>query len=656
MGRKSLGRRWLGPLALAVIVAAACGSTAPKPTQTSSDSTQNPKAPFGGTLNLGVWQEPNSFLDAGIVDSQTFSTLIDAPVAEGLLQYRSVDQTRNAKSLADYWQPWLATEVPTTENGDVKTKGCENTGAAMCVTWKLRPGVQWHDGTTFSSHDVCDTYNFWWVKYQGNNPTAILTSSGWNRVLDCKEKDPLTAVVNFKSVFGPYLSLGSGVYGVLPSFVLDKAFAAAGTAPGGGSLQVFKAPLDLTLGSHSPEAFKGAETLDLAIDGTGPYVFKQRVATKEVDLVRNQNYWNKAHLPHIDNLVFKFESSITAQVTAAKSGDIDMGYNYQLAYLPALLGAAPAGKLTVQTVPASGAEHIEFNTCANARGLCGPAAKNSPYTADPAIRRAILMGINRQQIIDDEAAHRSTIPRDAWQYLGIEYALDPVTNPQTAYSVEGANKILDDAGYKLNPNCDGGQTRAFKDNSCIAINLGTTLGNPTRVATESLVQADLAKIGIKVDKFAPNAPTGAFFGSFGEGGPLETHNFDMAMYATTASSPAEFDSYYPGYHADCGGTCGPQNQIPSAANQGQGQNTTGEANPAVDRALDQGQGSVKFADRTAAYRKVEQLLAQDLPDMPLYQYVVVNSTSVRLQGLLLNDIVWDYNSYDWYCTDARCQA
>src|SRR4029077_8211505 len=126
MRKTRFGRRtWTLVLVSGFI--AACGSTAGTPgSGAPAGVTQDPNARAGGTLNLGVWQEPSSFLAAGITDSLTFSYLIDAPVAEGLLWYRSANETSSAKTLADYWAPDLATEVPTTANGVVKTSGCAN--------------------------------------------------------------------------------------------------------------------------------------------------------------------------------------------------------------------------------------------------------------------------------------------------------------------------------------------------------------------------------------------------------------------------------------------------------------------------------------------------------------------------------------------------
>ena len=46
--------------------------------------------------------------------------------------------------------PLLAASVPTVENGDVVLRK----DGGMDVTWRLRPGVTWHDGTPHTSADV----------------------------------------------------------------------------------------------------------------------------------------------------------------------------------------------------------------------------------------------------------------------------------------------------------------------------------------------------------------------------------------------------------------------------------------------------------------------------------------------------------------------
>ncbi len=649
----SFRRRVAGVVGVGAALAfAACGGGGGTSQSSSSSSTPSETqsgAVNGGTLNIGLVQEPTSFLAAGITDSMTFSYAVDALTNEGLLWYRSVDETANAKTQADFWRPDLATEVPTTANGDVKTSGCKDTSAKMCVTWKLRQGVKWQDGTAFSSKDVCDTFQFWWLKYKDKNPTAVLTTTGWDQVISCDDSNPSQAVVNFKSTFGPYLTFGTGVYGIMPSKQVEAAFAA------NSDLEKTPQTVDLTLGSGNTDAFKGTDTLDKITVGTGPYVLSKYEPTKDIILVRNKNYWDKAHQPHLDSVVFKIISGTAAQLTAAKAGAIDFGLDYRLKFLQDLITESANGKLKVETIPESGAEKIDLNTCDNAQGLCGSAAKKSPYLADKTIRHAILQGINRQQIVDTLASGKTVVPQDSWIYLGSEF-IKTTDDPTTKFDPQAANSALDAAGYKLSSKCDGGKTRAFKDGSCIDLDISTTAGNAAREEAEPLIAADLQNIGIHVNTPYKNVTPGKLFGSFADGGVLYTHTFDMAMYTNTLSSPAEPDNWYAGYHGNCGGSCPSEVQIPSAANQGQGQDDTGEDNPQVDQWFDQARNSIDLNTRAKLYKQIEVQLAKDLPEIPLYQQVTVNSYTVKLQGLKRNDLVWTYNSYDWYCTQGNCQA
>ena len=57
----------------------------------------------------------------------------------------------------------LAAELPSLENGGLAEDG-------MSVTWKLKQGVKWHDGTPFTADDVV----FNW-EYARNPATAAVT-------------------------------------------------------------------------------------------------------------------------------------------------------------------------------------------------------------------------------------------------------------------------------------------------------------------------------------------------------------------------------------------------------------------------------------------------------------------------------------------------
>ncbi len=632
-----------------MLVLAACGGgTAPAGVAGGPNAASNQ----GGTLTIGVTQEPTSFLAAGITDSMEFSQVVDAPIAEGLLWYRPVEATANARSLADFWRPMLATEVPTTANGDVRTAGCAPIGAAghqqvpaMCVTWKLRGDVLWHDGTRFSSHDVCATIQFFWLRYGALNPTALLSTSGPDQVIDCHEDSPTQATLSFRSRYGAYLSLGSGVYGVMPATLLENAFR------GDTDLERTRQTVDLRTGSGNADAYHGTDTLDNLIDGTGPYVLSSVEPTRAITLVRNRHYWDRAHQPHLDRVVFRVVSDVKSQLDQARAGEVQVGLDYRLALLRDLDAAARQGVLRVQTVPEAGAEKIDVNICAAAHALCGPQARVDPVLADVRVRQAILQAIDREQIVRTIAGGRTVVPPDSWISLGEEFIRDPAV-PTTAHDPAGARRILDAAGYRLSSACHGGRGRADPAGHCLDVDLVTTSGNAARAQAQVAVQSDLEQVGIFTTLSTVSA--GRLFGPFGDGGVLYTHQFDLAMYADTGGP--DTDGWYSLYHADCGGSCAGEDQIPAAADRGQGQDDTGEDDPAVDAAFDAGRASVDLGERAQAYRVAEEALARDLPDLPLYQQVVVNSIGSRVLGVQRNDRVWTFNLYDWYCAEGRCRS
>src|ERR1019366_9970537 len=269
----------------------------------------------------------------------------------------------------DYWSPDLATAVPTVADGGVQTSGCAATGAAMCVTWHLRQGVKWDDGSDLTAHDVCDTFEFHWLAYGAAgkpSPTPLASTTGWNQVTKCTELDRFTAVVDFKSQYGPYLALGSGVDGILPASVLAPLLAA------GGNLASSPASLDLTRGSGKPAAFKGTASLTTALDGTGPFVMASDTPGSQVVLVRNPDYWNQAALAHLDKIVFRIEPDLATEEKDVGSGPGEGGLDLGLAALPALDAAvhAHAAPFPVDPGAGSGAEVLMFNLCAADSGLC----------------------------------------------------------------------------------------------------------------------------------------------------------------------------------------------------------------------------------------------------------------------------------------------
>jgi peptide/nickel transport system substrate-binding protein len=600
---KLRGLKTLAVATAGLTLALACGNT----TGGTTGGGGTPKT--GGTLIAASWQEQDSMLAIGITDSATHAYAYEAPMVEGLLGLTSsADIPKNA-TLKDYFQPQLATEVPTTDNGDVKV-----TGDTMSVTYKLRHGVKWHDGQAFTSKDVVDTANFFYLKFKDNNPTPLLSTSGWDQISSVTASDDFTAVVNYKSIFGPYLTLFSGPEGVLPSHLLQTTWAA------GGDMTKAKIAIDNTPANSG--AFKGNDSWDKWLMGTGPFVFKEWVSGDHLTMVRNNNYWGP-HKAYLDAITVKFEPDTNTELADLRTDTISLGLDFRAALLSPLSHLA---NVTTVVLGDSGAEKLDFNL-------------HNKYLSDVTIRKAINMGINKQQIVDTLLAGKSVVSPDTAICLGLAaWCYDKEAMPTTKYDPAAAKKMLDDAGYKVQTSGADKGFRTFKDGTTISVNLVTTSGNALREQQEVQIASDLKGIGIQVITPFKNPTAGKLFGAYASGGVLYNHTFDIAQYTNTVSA-GEPDAWYSGYVSD---------QIPTAENGGVGQNDTFESNPAVDAGFKAGRSKVSQADRKAGYVAAGKALAADLPEAPLYQQLSVNAYSNKLGGYKANADYWFNNSADWF--------
>ena len=78
------------------------------------------------------------------------------------------------------------------------------------MTWKLRTGVKWSDGSAFTADDVVFTW-----KYLADEPTASANSDYATGIKSVVAKDPNTAVVTYADPNPNYYQFGVGGTGVI---------------------------------------------------------------------------------------------------------------------------------------------------------------------------------------------------------------------------------------------------------------------------------------------------------------------------------------------------------------------------------------------------------------------------------------------------------
>ena len=239
-------------------------------------------------------------------------------------------------TLDDKGQPQPKLAVSWTHSDDYKT-----------WTFKLRPGVKFHDGTPFNAEAV--KANFDRQKDPANKCRCAFYIAFIN---DVQAPDELTAVYNLKD---PAVNL-----------------------PGLLTIQSSNNAV------QSPTAWKTkGDDYNRNPVGTGPYILKSWAAGDRMVLEKNPDYWNKGH-PYLDRIVLKPLPDAQSRFASLQSGEADIVWDDE--YDPDNIAKAQNDpKMKVHTYVGSGAQVYAFNT------------KTPPFD-DVRVRQALVMAIDRKKM------------------------------------------------------------------------------------------------------------------------------------------------------------------------------------------------------------------------------------------------------------------
>src|SRR5438874_10519958 len=163
---KMVGLGLTAPFATQLLAHAGLAQTAP------STEYKPTKAGGGGALKVLFWQAAtllNPHFAVGAKDAEGAGIFYE-PLA-------AWDPNGNLV-------PVLAAEIPGIENGGVAADG-------MSVTWKLKTGVQWHDGRPFTAADVVFNWEY------ASDPATAASTIGSYRDAKVEKIDPLTVRIRF---------------------------------------------------------------------------------------------------------------------------------------------------------------------------------------------------------------------------------------------------------------------------------------------------------------------------------------------------------------------------------------------------------------------------------------------------------------------------
>lgn len=304
-------------------------------------------------------------------------------------------------------------------------------------TFTLKPGVKWHDGESFSAHDVKFTFDQIRDVKSGSR-----LGSDFAAVAGVDVLDSLTVRFRLKAPFAPFLALLGYNAGILPAHKFrDRKL------------------LDATDFSRSAPV------------GTGPFRVVQAAAGSAIVLERNPMYHGDA--PALDQVIFRIVPDVNAQVAQLLAGELDI-VPIEPANLPSVERAAG---VTVVRNPIVQHVYVGFNQL---RPVFKPAL----------VRQALDYAVNRKAIIDGVLKGAADLPRGTIPVVLSGYFDPSLTMPP--YRPDSARALLARAGWRT------GENRMLRDaaGKPFAFTLLVDKGNPTREQAALAVQQDLRRVGI----------------------------------------------------------------------------------------------------------------------------------------------------------------
>ena len=485
--------------------------------------------------------------------------------------------------------PMLAAEVPSLQNGGLARDG-------KSVTWKLKQGVQWHDGKPFTADDVV----FNW-EYAADPATASVTIGSYKDVKVTKI-DSHTVRVEFQKATPFWADAFVGTRGMI-------------------------------IPKHLFENFRGAKSREAPANlkpvGTGPYKF---VDFKPGDMVRGaiNTAYHEANRPYFDSIEMKGGGdAVSAARAVLQTGEFDYAWNMQVED-EILLRLEDSGKGRAEITPGGNIEHMQLNSTdpwTEVDGERASAKTKHPLLSDPAVRRALGMLVDR-----------GSVEKHIYGRTGVATA-NFLNNPERfrskstrwEFNVDKANQLLDAAGWKR-----GSDGIRVKDGRKLKLVFQTSVNQP-RQKTQAIVKQACQKAGIDLEL---KAVTASVFFSSDVANPDTYTKFycDIQMYTTTMTQPDpelfmdQFCSW----------------QISSKENKWQGRNITRMKSDEYDKAYRAAEGELDPVKRAALFIRMNEIAVGDQAVIPVVYRPRVAAIASKLRASLSG---WDndlWNLKDWY--------
>ena len=485
------------------------------------------------------------------------------------------------------------------------------TEAALASSWKvsadfrtytlqLRPGLKFSDGQPFDADDVLFTFEVYLDERVHSPQRDLLIVSG--QPIRLQKLSTYAVQFELQQPYAAAERLFDSV-AILPCHLLKRAYDEGRLAQA----------WNLTT---PPEQ----------IAGLGPFRFKEYVAGQHIVLERNPYYWRHdpdgAHLPYLEEIAAVFTGDAAAEAMRFQQGEIDVLNRLSAANFSVLEKDQAAGGFHVYDLgPGLEYNFLVFNlNDLSSRSLPLIAGKQA-WFRQLAFRKATSAAIDRGAIA--RLAYRGRAFPLSTQVTPANKLWLNARIPAPVRSVAGARQILRQAGYSWRS--DG---RLLDErHEPVVFSIVFNAGNPQYEEAATLLQADLAEIGMEV-KIVPLEFRALLDRVF------KSYQYDAAIMAL-ASGDADPNSEINVWTSDGGAhvwNLGPGRVLLPWEEE-------------IDRLMQQQMITPYYEERKGMYDRVQQLVWENLPIICLASPDVLVGATERL-GNFRPAILADYTLWN----------
>ncbi|MEM6823388.1 MAG: ABC transporter substrate-binding protein, partial [Verrucomicrobiota bacterium] len=443
-------------------------------------------------------------------------------------------------------------------------------------TFSLREGLRWSDGHLFDADDVLFSYQAYMDERFPNRGRFQLLIDG--QFPKFEKIDDLTVRIISPKIYAPFLIFICGME-IMPEHILRPAFE-DGTLLKAWSIGTAK---------NNPNM----------IVGTGPYLLESYKPGERIVFVRNPNYYkvdqDGNRLPYMDRIISHIFRDVRTQTIAFSRGltDAESIQPTDLGWVQ--MSSEKFDFKILERGPAPSTSFIWFNLNPgkNKDGKPFVDPKKLAWFQDVRFRRAVSYGVNRKGIIDGvlfgrgvELVSMTSPANKKWFNPNVRrYPYDP----------EKARSLLIEAGFRYD-----NQGKLFDTTgNRVSFKLETNKESNTRTDMATVFKENMAELGIEVElRFVDfNSFIVSISDSFeyeagllGFGGGVSDPHAGKDIYM----SGGRLHQWYP--------------EQPTPA-------TPWEAE--IDKLMIEQGSTLDFTKRKAAFDRVQALIAEHVPVIPL---------------------------------------